>query len=136
MAFDMTQNTTHNGVEFEPQDYQQSLLLVHGVEPTEFEKYLYCNVLVQHKNVKETESYHAGGNAQGSYLYAPLEDIVKFHEKKYPYYLPVVTVKIANKKGEMKDMIIHADFDKIQELQLVPRNAPQAKPAAPAAPKA
>ena len=133
--FDMTKNTTVNGFEFEPTDYRQGLILVHGVEPTEFEKYLYCNILAQHKNVKETDRFRAGGNAQGNYLYSPLEDIEKFHQHKYPYYLPVVTVKVADKKGDLKDLIVHADFDSIQELQLVPRNQKPAN-AAPTAPVA
>ncbi|MFW2177489.1 MULTISPECIES: hypothetical protein [unclassified Moraxella] len=121
MAFDISKPITVNNITYEPQDLTQGTLLVHGVEPTDFEQWTYCNLLAQHKNAKQSDNYHAVGTAQGSYLYSELSDMVRFYEHQYPCYVPVVTTKIADKKGRMRDLVLHVDFDNIRELQLVPR---------------
>lgn len=136
MAFDLTKPVTVNGVTYEPTDLNQMTLLVIGVQPTNYDKWKRLNVLALHNNVKQTaDGDKSGGRAQSVYLYDELDDLDKFHEYKYPYYLPVVATKTANMKGELDDLILHVDFANITELDLVPRNQKPTN-AAPTAPVA
>lgn len=119
--FDLTNPVEVNGKVYQPEDLNQSILLVDGVEPTEFEQYLYCNILAKHTNGKQTDKYHAVGKAQGAYLYPVLEDMPKFYDISYPCRLSVVTTKMADKKGKMRDLVLFVDFANAVELDLVPR---------------
>ncbi|BFM98839.1 hypothetical protein MOXK02_03980 [Moraxella sp. K02] len=120
---DLTQTITVNDVTYDPSDFYQRKLLVQGVQPTNYESHVFIDVLVSHKNTKTTQNGEkAGGIAQAIYRYQEIDDIHKFNEHQYPFYLDVVMTDIVDKKGETVQLILHADFDTIQEMQLVPRN--------------
>lgn len=132
MAFDLSKPIEVNGTIYEPVEFTPTKLFIHGVEPTDFESYTYCNMLAQHRNVKQTSSGHkAGGNAQANYLYHVLDDLNKFHEHKYPYYINVMTVKTSDKKGKIVDMVVQVDFDSVEEIELVSRKKAVATPTTP-----
>lgn len=121
MAFDLTKPVTVNGETFQPHELSQTKLLVHGVQPTDYEDYTYVGILAQHRNIKSTQSgLKAGGNAQAEYRYHNLDDLVKFHEYKYPYILDVVTAKTTDKKGKIVDAVLFVDFSNVQEMELKP----------------
>lgn len=133
---DLTQPITVNGTTYDPSDVYQRKLHVIGVQPTNYESYVFIDVLALHKNTKTTQNGEkAGGTAQAIYRYQEINDIHKFNEHQYPYYLDVVMTDIVDKKGDTVQVILDADFANIQEMQLVPRNQPQAKPTTPVAPK-
>lgn len=122
MAFDLTKAITVNGETFQPHELSQTTLLVHGVQPTEFEKYVYVNILAQHRNVKVAgDGKRSYGNAQAEYRYNNLEDLPKFGEVQYPAYFKVVTAKTADKKGNIVDVVLYVDFADVTSLSLVPQ---------------
>lgn len=134
---DLSRPITVNGKTFEPDEVYTRKLNVFGVQPTNYEQYVFLDILSQHKNTKVTQDGdQAGGTAQATYRYNDLNDLHKFNSHQYPYQLDVVMTDISDKKGNTVPVILHADFDNVVELQLLPRNQVQAKPAAPAAPKA
>lgn len=106
-----------DGVTYHPDELYTRKLLVHGAEPTDFEEYRYINVLVNHPNRKS----QAGGVAQAEYRYNNLDDLKKFHEHEYPYYLNVHMVTASDRKGNQVQVIVFADFANAQEMELVPR---------------
>lgn len=121
MAFDLTKSVTVNGETFQPHDLSQTKLLVHGVQPTDYEDYTYVGILAQHRNIKSTQSgLRSGGSAQAEYRYHNLDDLNKFHEHKYPYVLDAVTAKTTDKKGKIVDVVLFVDFANVQEMELKP----------------
>lgn len=136
MSIDLTKPITVNGETYEPQDLGRATLLVHGVQPTDYEDYTYVAILAQHKNVKATQSgLKSGGNAQAEYRYHELADLPRFHEHKYPYLAEVVTAKTTDKKNNIVDVVLYVDFANIQEQMLVPRSQNKSASTAPVAPK-
>lgn len=124
MAIDLSKAITVNGETFEPHELSQTKLLVHGVQPTDYEEYTYVGILAQHRNVKSTQSgLKAGGNAQAEYRYQELSHLQKFHQFRYPYLADVVTAKTTDKRGNIVDLVLYVDFTNIQEMQLVPSTA-------------
>ena len=115
-----------NGITYDADEVFKRKLFVKGAEPTDYEKYQFITVLVDHKNRKD----NAGGTAQTPYRYDDLLDLSKFHEHKYPYYLDVVMTTMTDKKGQQQNIILSADFVTVQEVELVPRKSPN-KPMAP-----
>ena len=88
---DLTQTITVNDVTYDPSDFYQRKLLVQGVQPTNYESHVFIDVLVSHKNTKTTQNGEkAGGIAQAIYRYQEIDDIHKFNEHQYPFYLDVV----------------------------------------------
>ena len=131
MNFDLTKPITINGETFEPSDFYQRKLLVNGVQPTNYENYVFLDILANHKNTKTTQTGDkAGGTAQTTYRYQDLSDLPKFNEHAYPYYLDVVMTDTVDKKGNSIPVILFADFANVQEMELVPRKkqAPTAQP--------
>ena len=132
MNFDLTKPITVNGETFDPTDFYQRKLSVIGVQPTNYESYVFVDVLALHKNTKTTQTGDkAGGSAQATYRYNDLADLPKFNEHQYPYMLDVVMTDIVDKKGNTVPLILFADFANVQELELVPRKkqAPTTQPA-------
>ena len=122
MNFDLTKPITVNGETFDPTDFYQRKLSVIGVQPTNYESYVFVDVLALHKNTKTTQTGDkAGGSAQATYRYNDLADLPKFNEHQYPYILDVVMTDIVDKKGSTVPLILFADFANVQELELVPR---------------
>ena len=131
MNFDLTKPITVNGETFDPTDFYQRKLSVIGVQPTNYESYVFVDVLALHKNTKTTQTGDkAGGSAQATYRYNDLADLPKFNEHQYPYMLDVVMTDIVDKKGNTVPLILFAYFANVQELELVPRKkqAPTAQP--------
>lgn len=131
MNFDLTKPITVNGETFDPSDFYQRKLLIIGVQPTNYESYVFVDVLVLHKNTKTTQTGEkAGGFAQAIYRYNDLSDLNRFNESQYFYYLDVVMTDIVDKKGNTVPLILFADFANVQELELVPRKkqAPTTQP--------
>ena len=65
MNFDLTKPITVNGETFDPTDFYQRKLSVIGVQPTNYESYVFVDVLALHKNTKTTQTGDkAGGSAQ------------------------------------------------------------------------
>lgn len=121
-----------NGVTYDAEEVYKRRLYVTGVQPTDYEQYTFLNVMVQHKN----RVNDAGGNAQVIYRYDDLADLNKFHAHQYPYYIDVTMTTVTDKKSQIIPLILHADFVNVEEMEIVPRKPVQAKPVAPAAPKA
>ena len=120
---DLSRPITVNDTTYEPDELYQRKLTVYGVQPTNYEQYVFLDILSQHKNTKVTQDGdQAGGYAQATYRYNDLHDLHKFNAHQYPYTIDVVMTDIADKKGNTIPVIIHVDFDNVQELQLVPRN--------------
>lgn len=114
-----------DGVTYHADEIYTRSLLVHGAEPTNYEDYQYINVLVNHVN----RNAKAGGMAQAEYRYNVLEDLKKFHEHEYPYYLDVKMVTASDRKGRQIQVIVHADFANAKEMELVPKERkPKAAP--------
>ena len=131
MNFDLTKPITVNGETFDPTDFYQRKLSVIGVQPTNYESYVFIDVLALQKNTKTTQTGDkAGGSAQATYRYNDLADLPKFNEHQYPYMLDVVMTDIVDKKGNTVPLILFADFANVQELELVPRKkqAPTTQP--------
>lgn len=112
------QSIVIDGVTYDADETYKRTLTVHGAEPTDFEDWRYINVLVNHKNRKP----NAGGSAQAEYRYNDLNDLGKFHARQYPYTLDVTMITASDRKGRQVQVIISADFDNAQELELVPLN--------------
>jgi hypothetical protein len=134
MKLDLTQPITVNGQTYDPSDVYQRKLFVHGVQPTNYESYVFIDVLASHKNTKTTQNgEQAGGTAQAIYRYQDINDIHKFNEHQYPFYLDVVMTDIVDKKGDTIQVILDADFNSIQEMQFVPRQKSKPATVAPSA---
>ena len=113
MNFDLTKPITVNGETFDPTDFYQRKLSVIGVQPTNYESYVFVDVLALHKNTKTTQTGDkAGGSAQATYRYNDLADLPKFNEHQFPYMLDVVMTDIVDKKGNTVPLILFADSRK------------------------
>lgn len=126
------QQFTINGVTYEADEIYRRTLKVHGVEPTDFEDYQYLNILVNHRN----RNANAGGEAQAEYRCHNLEELQKWHAHQYPYLINVDMITATDKKGRQIQVVVRADYDSVQELELVPRKKVNnaASTAAPAKP--
>lgn len=123
--FNPNQPIIIDGVEYHPDEIYERNILVYGVEPTDFEEYRYVNIIAMHTNRKPG----AGGQAQGQYRYNRLEDLSKFHEHQYPYYLKTKMVTATDRKGNQIQVIVFADLANVKEMQLVERvRTPKAIP--------
>lgn len=106
-----------NGVSYPVDEIYTRTLLVHGAQPTDFEDYQYINVLVNHTN----KNKDAGGLAQAEYRYSNLEDLHKFHDHRYPYYLECKMVTASDRRGNQMQVIVSANFDNVKEMEIVER---------------
>lgn len=106
-----------DGVKYLADELYTRNILIYGVQPTDFEGYHYVNVLALHPNRKSG----AGGQAQSQYRYDDLADLDKFHQHQYPYFLPCTMVTASDRKGNQVQIIVHADFANVKEMQLVER---------------
>lgn len=120
-----------DGVEYHPDEVYSRNLLVFGVEPTDYEDYRYVNIIAMHTNRKPD----AGGQAQAQYRYNNLEDLAKFHQHQYPYYLSTKMVTATDRKGNQIQVVIFADFANAKEMQIVERTRKPVAPAPQATPK-
>lgn len=120
-----------DGVEYHPDEVYNRSLLVFGVEPTDYEDYRYVNIIAMHTNRKPD----AGGQAQAQYRYNNLEDLAKFHQHQYPYYLLTKMVTATDRKGNQIQVVIFADFANAKEMQIVERTRKPVAPAPQATPK-
>lgn len=120
-----------DGVEYHPDEVYNRSLLVFGVEPTDYEDYRYVNIIAMHTNRKPD----AGGQAQAQYRYNNLEDLAKFHQHQYPYYLSTKMVTATDRKGNQIQVVIFADFANAKEMQIVERTRKPVAPAPQATPK-
>lgn len=126
--FDPTQPIEIDGVKYHADELYKRSLLVYGTQPTDFEGYHYVNVIALHPNRKTG----AGGQAQAQYRYDDLADLDKFHQHEYPYFLPCHMVTASDRKGNQIQIIVHADFANVKEMELVPRERkPKATPSTP-----
>lgn len=117
-----------DGITYEADELFQRRLLIKGAEPTQYEQYDYVNVLVDHRNRKETSSgLKAAGMAQATYRYGQATDIHKFHEHEYPYYVDTKMVTITDKKQNQVNVIVWVDFANVEEMELVQRKPTNAK---------
>lgn len=120
-----------DGVEYHPDEVYERSLLVFGVEPTDYEEYKYVNIIAMHTNRKPD----AGGQAQAQYRYNNLDELKKFHEHQYPYYLKTKMVTATDRKGNQIQVVIFADLANAKEMEIVPRER-KPKVASSAMPKA
>lgn len=122
MQIDLTKPINIDGQEYNPEDFYQRKLNVIGVQPTNYEQYVFIDVLVLHNNTKTTQNGEkAGGKAQAVYRYQDIRDIHKFNAHSYPYLLDVVMADVVDKKGDTIQVILFADFSNLQELEVIPR---------------
>lgn len=96
-------------------------LIVHGAQPTDYEQWQFIDVLVQLRNKKPD----AGGTAQALFRYADHMDMHKFNAHQYPYKLDVLMADTVDKKGDVVQQIVYADFANVREQMIVPRTQPQ-----------
>lgn len=119
MKLDLTQPIVVGGKTYEHDEVYQRKLFLFGAEPTDYEDYRYVNLLVLHKNRKDG----AGGMGQVVYRHLDLQDLSKFNSHQYPYYIDVVMTTLTDKKGQPIQVILHADFASIQEVQMLPKKS-------------
>lgn len=113
-----------NGETFPAEELTQRTLLVKGIQTTDYDQWQFIDVLVDLRNKKPD----SGGTAQAIYRYADHMDAHKFNAHTYPYKLNVLMADTVDKKGNVVQQIVQADFASIVEMQLVPRiNQPKPK---------
>ena len=113
-----------NGETIPAEELTQRTLLVKGIQPTDYDQWQFIDVLVDLRNKKPD----AGGTAQAAFRYADHMDAHKFNAHAYPYKLNVLMADTVDKKGNVVQQIVQADFANITEMQLVPRTNLQSQP--------
>ena len=114
---------TVNGQTLQIDELTQRTILVKGAQPTDYEQWQFIDVLVDLRNKKAD----AGGTAQAIYRYGDHMDMHKFNQHQYPYKLNVLMADTVDKKGDVVQEIVYADFANATEMQLVPRTNPQSQ---------
>lgn len=117
MAFSDLNDINFDGVNYYADEQVIKSLLVIGTEPTDWEQYNRVNILVLHRNAKESNGIKAGGTAQANYHYGHANDVYKFHEIGYPMRIDAKVVTTTDRKGNKVELVVDIDFKNVKKLE-------------------